>query len=991
MFTSVLVLFSGTTKADTLELADRVFDLPFAAVGATFSIAQVEGGAVLVAGAYGVSRWDGHVASHWYPGNLKVPGSPTFHAVANETGVAWLSFGGNAAACAKSVPCIEEWVGAPGVVQLKHGVYSRLPAIADGLSEYGWALAARGAELLVGTPDGLIRYRDGRGTRENLLVAGKRPFITALHFSRDGSLLFGTTAGLYRWRAETNTVATVYSGSVVTDVIEQSDGSVWAASRAGLIFVAPNGGHEIIGHAHGLPSDDVRAITAGTSGDIWVATSSGLGHMHDHRADTVLGIGLSDSRLISIAYDNQGGLWLGSRTAGVVRGQALPMQRMGRSQGSKMDETWAVSAGSDGAVWVIGSATQAALIENGIATDVSMPPELQDQSTSFIAALNGGRALVGGQRGLWILRRGAIAMPILGISLLDLSAMQVAHVSADTWELSVGNSFGVVVRYSVDLKGDSKANATATHMQQWSPNDAACASDIADLARVDDGSMWVAMKNGRLMELHSDGSSRCIDSMLNRTGLAPTGIAIDDRGIVWISARQGLMRFEGNTARVFDQTSGLACDNVAAIVVDHGFLWTACDGGVARTKIATLEHPAGRPVETLVFNQSNGMPSAESSFRAHPGASRAADGKIWVATARGVIAFSTRNDELLVPFPQLMNAQVPRHQSSSGVFSAYRGEPLSLQFDATALAFPRAVAYRFALTDEAGNVTRGEENSRSIELPLLLEGLYRLQGSVANAYGQWSGMREFGTLQITRRWHQQPIMWGIAVTLALAIAIFAFREREHRKNRLTQALQAEREKMARDLHDSVAQAFTSLSFHLEALLHGLPKQGESSTIASRALSVLQHFNEDTRRLIWNLRFAKPSHTSLAEGLRQLADDSSRGGPPCRLKIEGSLHSGDARIDSELLSVAKEALTNATKHARASKVLLEARRSGSQLRLRISDDGVGMNIDPERAVQEGHFGLLGMQERLRRLGGTLIVDSQPGAGTVVEAVVSLSDP
>ncbi|MBX5493210.1 MAG: HAMP domain-containing protein [Chloroflexi bacterium] len=199
----------------------------------------------------------------------------------------------------------------------------------------------------------------------------------------------------------------------------------------------------------------------------------------------------------------------------------------------------------------------------------------------------------------------------------------------------------------------------------------------------------------------------------------------------------------------------------------------------------------------------------------------------------------------------------------------------------------------------------------------------------------------------------------------------------------------ERNRLAREIHDTLAQGLTALTLQLEmadALLDDAPEQARGSI--QRALQLARDNLREARRSVLDLRAAPLEGLSLNEALEQLAEDFSRDhGLPCAVVIEGLQGRLPARLETGLYRLAQEALANAAKHARASRVHVRVIHRPGTLELVVEDDGVG--FDPSTPVcsgPHGGFGLAGMRERAALLGGQLRVDSAPGLGTRVAVQV-----
>jgi two-component system, NarL family, sensor kinase len=198
----------------------------------------------------------------------------------------------------------------------------------------------------------------------------------------------------------------------------------------------------------------------------------------------------------------------------------------------------------------------------------------------------------------------------------------------------------------------------------------------------------------------------------------------------------------------------------------------------------------------------------------------------------------------------------------------------------------------------------------------------------------------------------------------------------------------ERNRIAREIHDTLAQGLTAITLHLEAAQAlATTKPDIAQRKVDQALQLARTNLEEARRSVLNLRAAPLEGRTLPEALRLLAQQfAADNGILVAAEIDGTLRQIAPNVEAGLYRVAQEALSNVRKHAEAQRVTLRLEHSDGQLRLTIADDGAG--FDPERVVATatGGYGITGMSERARLLGGRLDLHSAPGQGTRIVATV-----
>ena len=207
------------------------------------------------------------------------------------------------------------------------------------------------------------------------------------------------------------------------------------------------------------------------------------------------------------------------------------------------------------------------------------------------------------------------------------------------------------------------------------------------------------------------------------------------------------------------------------------------------------------------------------------------------------------------------------------------------------------------------------------------------------------------------------------------------------------AVASERERMARDLHDTLEQQLTGVAMQLESLAKSPQSQTPGFTnrltLASR---MLQHSRQEARRSVWDLRNRVLENHGFAAALESLAASAAiDGGPHVATNITGSRAHLPTAVTYQLLRIAQESLANAFKHARATNILISLDMGTSEYRLTVSDDGAGFDTDLKHPSGSPHFGLIGMRERASKIGASLDIASRPGHGTTVTVTLPVPPP
>jgi two-component system NarL family sensor kinase len=256
----------------------------------------------------------------------------------------------------------------------------------------------------------------------------------------------------------------------------------------------------------------------------------------------------------------------------------------------------------------------------------------------------------------------------------------------------------------------------------------------------------------------------------------------------------------------------------------------------------------------------------------------------------------------------------------------------------------------------------------------------------------YAGERKLGILNVASRdWRELTeqelkLLYTVGALLSLAVE----RSRLVAKSAQLGALE-ERNRLAREIHDTLAQSLAAIAMQLEtadALLEDGRHPEQLSSAVRRALELTRGTLEEARRSVLELRAAPLDGRTLLEALGSLVrelDGGAGGTPAVRVSVDGDARALPPDVEIGFYRIAREALSNVLRHARARSAAVELSVSPEAARLRITDDGVGFS---PHQVPRGRFGLIGMNERAKLLGGTLHVDSHVGRGTTVEVAVPL---
>jgi ligand-binding sensor domain-containing protein/signal transduction histidine kinase len=484
---------------------------------------------------------------------------------------------------------------------------------------------------------------------------------------------------------------------------------------------------------------------------------------------------------------------------------------------------------------------------------------------------------------------------------------------------------------------------------------------------------------------------------LNGGGI--TTIHEDSKGTLWLGGFDGLYRYQRPSGRFtrYTEVQGLPSSTIRCIQEDRsGRLWLSTQKGVSRFD-PTLETFRN-------YDVTDGLQSDEFS----DGCYQSPDGEIFFGGSNGFNAFypdQVRDNPYVPPMAitsfKVFNKTVPigevLKQSIPYVDSLilpYRDNVFSFEFAALSYANSHRNRYRYRLENFDATWTEVGSKQRLATYTNLDPGRYvfRVQGS--NSDGVWNEAGAALSILITPPWYRTTAFRAACVALVLALLGAAYQYRMRQVQRAFEATLevrvGERTRIARDLHDTLLQGFHGLLLRFQTASYLLPdRPAEAKEKLDGAIAHAAKAITEGRDAVQGLRASTVERNDLALAINTLGDElataaSAHPPPAFRVAVEGHARDLHPILRDEIYKIAAEALRNAFHHAQAGLVEVEIRYDVDEFRLRVRDDGKGIDSQV-LATQgiEGHYGLRGMPERAAVIGGNLAVWSEVGAGTEVE--------
>jgi signal transduction histidine kinase len=532
-----------------------------------------------------------------------------------------------------------------------------------------------------------------------------------------------------------------------------------------------------------------------------------------------------------------------------------------------------------------------------------------------------------------------------------------------------------------------------------------------------DQSVWIGFAKGGITTFGMDHRRR---SFTSSNGLGPgrvSNLRFDADGTLWVATDSGLSRLKDGRIDTIDSDHGLPCRRIFwSVQANDRSLWLYGECGLIHIASAELEAwTAGRTSEihSNLLDTSDGVSlfSGDLSQQMSPQGAIAPEGSIWFRTSDGLSV--VRPDQLAV------NRFAPPVRIERLVANGRPYDPtkllllppgirdLAIEYAALSFVAPEKVHFRYRLDGQDSN-WREVVNDRRVQYSNLPPGNYHFRVIANNNSDVWNERGAMLDFSIAPA-YWQTLWFRAACALAVACCLWLLYQirllqiaREF--ERALSARVAERTRIARELHDTLLQSWHGLLLQFQAvsrLFAHRPadaKQLLDSAIDQAAIAITEG-----RDAVQGLRSSIDDSNNLAEAIGNLAEglstsqaqempSASAAARPIdiSMNIDGVPRSLHPVVRDEIYRIAAEALSNAVRHSRGSRIEVELHYGRRALRMRIHDDGVGMDAKVAIAGgREGHFGLRGIRERAELAGGKLTIWSAPGVGTDVELTIPAS--
>jgi ligand-binding sensor domain-containing protein/signal transduction histidine kinase len=718
-------------------------------------------------------------------------------------------------------------------------------------------------------------------------------------------------------------------------IYEDPQGNFWANKESGLFRASDKSAEDLALGVH------PRYMYSDVNGDLWVGTSSeGLVRFKDRTFKMYTSAdGLPAANIpMAVLAAHDGTLWVGSNCGGLSRFDGERFKTFSEKDGLLNSCVWSLAEDANHDLWIGTWGGGLFRFRDGRFTQYSTPQGLPSVVVLSLAAAQDGS--------LWI------------ATTKGLSHMQNEH------------------------------------LHNYARADGLSSDRIITVVQDRGGGIWAATDTG---VNHLVGDHFVPVQGAPEEGEVPYGPLKEDSfgNLYAFSLVNGISRIENNRLVSVNgalQPSGMVESH------DHDFWFSGRDGiyRVAAGDLRRAELDPDSPVDYTSYGPADGLSTRECTT-GQPNIAITPDDKLWVGTLKGLAMLDLRRQLKRNRKPAIFMDEIEVGKTKVNPGRELILEPgkdhVELHFTAVDLASPENVRLQYRL-DGVDPAWFDADSTRSAIYTDIPAGVHSFHIRASNGDGVWD--REGIVYNVTQKpFFYQTMTFRLAAVAAgvlLLVGLYQLRVRQAaaRLNARLEERLAERERIARDLHDTLLQGFQGLILRFHDAMMMIPENEPARQRMEASLDRADEVMAEGRDRVVNLHAAFDRSGDLAESLARAGDEIANGS---ELKIsvtaEGKVQKLDPEAFDEVYCIGREAMVNAFRHAKGGSVEVEVDYAPWELRLRVRDDGRGTDRHILQSGRPGHIGLAGMRERAERIGGQLDITTAPGAGTEIALRVPAS--
>jgi signal transduction histidine kinase/ligand-binding sensor domain-containing protein len=888
--------------------------------------------------------------------------------------------------------------------------------------------------LWIRSEDGvLMRYRDGGFTAYTTAQGLPHNYIVQIGRTAEDALLVQTEQGLARfeherfaavapephslgarvgirgrsgtvWYREGTELRRVKHGQLTSYRVP--DGNPWQLyeDRRGRLWFGvkePGGLAVIAGDAlhlytvkDGLPPAQVISFCEDRAGTLWVGTNGGgLVRFKDGSFTTfTTEQGLSSNVIRTIYEDREGTLWLGTGDNGLMRLTPRLITAYAEKDGMVGKTFYPILEDQAGNIWIANSGVNRFRQGQFSYYPLNLiPPHRQELPLSIHSLYEdrAGRLWLGGNAGLLLFQDEKFVydrtVP------LTRSPLSIYQDRQGAFWLGF-NSELLRVKDGVPQRFDTKDGLQGM---------------VQPIYEDRQGRLWIGGYGG--LAQYVDGRLRFYTEHDGLSSNRIRAIYEDAEGVLWLGTYDGgLNRLKDGRFTRYTTREGMFSNNVFSILEDgRGNLWMGSNQGIHRVSRRQLnEFAAGKlpRIDAISYGKADGMLSAECNGGRHPAALKARDGRMWFPTLNGVAVVDPEAVTYNSAPPPVVIEQVMLDRVALDFRRPVALHPgqdyLEIAYAGLSFIKPEHVRFKYRLEGlDANWVEAG--NRRVAYFSHLPAGSYTFHVIAANSDGVWNETGARLSFVVHPPFWRTAWFNALAVLACLTLGVVLYRARIHQLQRaqaaqetfarqLLASQEGERKRIAAELHDSLGQNLLVIKNWAALARRALEAESRARAPLDEVTAAAARSIEEVREIAHNLRPYHLDEIGLTGAVAAMAERVAEASG-LHFTLESDELDGwlSPEVEINLYRIVQECLNNIVKHARATAAELSLRRSAQSLLVVIKDNGQGFDLTEVLRRPGRGFGLAGLAERVRLLGGKELIQSQPGQGTTITITLNLS--
>jgi signal transduction histidine kinase/ligand-binding sensor domain-containing protein len=875
------------------------------------------------------------------------------------------------------------WIGTQSgnVMTFKDGI-GKTYTTADGLpSGLIWAINQDAdGTIWIGGQNGAARFVNERFQNFTAADGLPDPQIWTISTDTDGQLLFAVGGVFVRFNGEKFVAAaessTNLDGHLWTTTSRKKSGGWWIGAGKKMANFVGNSLQSV--QLNGVPAGDLRTVFEDKSQTLWASftTPFGLYRIKDNNY-TPFSISLKND-LRSMMEDSEGNLWIGSDGGGLLRLKKKKLLTLTVEDGLPSDSIQTITDDGGNGVW-IATAEGLAHWEDGKIKTYTVRDGLP---ANYVTALNrdrDGSLWIGSKFGLARFKDGKFSK----FSITEGDSSPTISVIFPDREANLW----VGTHEHLSLLRDGKL--TLFRKKEGLVN-----NDVRTIKQSSDGTLWLGTIGG--LSLFKNGSFTNYTAAEGLSNEFIRDIFFDDDGGAWLATYGGGLNYLKNGRIVAVKAKdGLFDEFVSRILPDQrGNFWLLGNRGISRVSRTELKQFVAGEIETMnadSYGVADGMKSSEGNGVMQPAGWRTADGRLWFPTIKGVVAVNPGEINNLPPRVHIEQVVIERNAAAPNAPVIINPGQENIEITYTGLSLTRPEQVKFQYKLEGLNedwINAGTR--RTAYYSYIPPGEYFFKVK-ANNDGIWSEPATIKIVVYPPFWRTWWFLLLSAFVVALVIyGLFRLRILQlQRQNaaqkefsrRLINAHETERRRIAAELHDSIGQSLATIKNSAIFAVQSVKNLDEAKEQFDEITEESGNAISEVREIAYNLRPHLLDRLGLTKAISSMLN---RTADNLQMKMFLQIDDIDDLFENEaelsIFRIIQESLNNILKHAEATEIRVTIERREDLVNIKIEDNGKGFDTNSQN--QSG-FGLLGIAERVRMLGGTFSIKSKIDSGTVTE--------